>query len=73
MSQLAADPVGYVTALPGLRRGGASTSLNTNLYNGSGEWFTGWCDANRLTQREVVQALIDALRDAVESSGERRA
>ena len=66
LTRLAADPVGYVTGLPGLRRGGASTSLNTNLYGGVGEWFTEWCDANRLTQREVVQALIDGLRDAVE-------
>ena len=66
LTRLAADPVGYVTGLPGLRRGGASTSLNTNLYSGVGEWFTEWCDANRLTQREVVQALIDGLRDAVE-------
>ena len=66
LTRLAADPVGYVTTLPGLRRGGASTSLNTNLYGGVGEWFTEWCDANRLTQREVVQALIDGLRDAVE-------
>lgn len=68
LTRLAADPVGYVTGLPGLRRGGASTSLNTNLYAGVGEWFTEWCDANRLTQREVVQALIDGLREAVESS-----
>jgi len=66
LTRLAADPVGYVTGLPGLRRGGASTSLNTNIYAGVGNWFTEWCDGNRLTQREVVQALIDGLRDAVE-------
>lgn len=62
LAKLAADPVAFVEAMPAVKRGSARRALNLDVPGELGDWFTHYCRDAEVSQRDVLRALLSALR-----------
>jgi hypothetical protein len=62
LALLAADPVKFVEDMAAVKRGAARRALNLDVPGELGDWFTKWCRDAEVSQRDVMRALLQALR-----------
>jgi hypothetical protein len=62
LALLAADPVKFVEGMAAVKRGAARRALNLDVPGELGDWFTKWCRDAEVSQRDVMRALLQALR-----------
>lgn len=62
LGKLASDPVTYVETLPAVKRGAGRRALNLDVPVELGDWFARYCREEEISQRDVLRALLLALR-----------